>query len=282
MTNNNYDSLQYVFACMSIHSLWVKIIKNDISQVSEYFNLSTNDLLILTDFLNHHSQQILASAVLLEEKRWREVLSSIKYSSILATPRKLKPHWKNYLETYGFKDNIPASPILESIAFLKYLLHKKFNDLYQSVFEYELFRNMTLAYEFEPTDATENINNNIVKENPESYQVIINLSFISKNFKCSISKIIKDFQKNLSAEKIRLSTNELVGFYKHKSTGMVKTIQLTEASHSAILKLSSATNVSTWVKNMLDTEKMKPASCFNFLEQLHLSGTISLIQINRC
>lgn len=277
--NKPCDNLQYVFACMSTHSKWVKIIKEDFNQISEHFNLSLDIKKNLRSFFETNSREILISATLFEEKRWREVLPSIKYSSKIIGVDKLKCYWNNYLDSFFLKDEIPKSPILESLEFLAYLLQQEFTLLAKEIFEYEIARNKVLSFELDHSIKSNCINFEDIKNDLRSYKAKLNPSFITKLFNVPVSKIISTLGEDINKETFVNKSKDFIGFYKTIGTSIVKSIHLNELSNSFLLKLESSTNLSIWSKETIEATQLSLAMCLSFIEKMHTNEIIFIHKI---
>lgn len=279
MTSNKFDTLQYVFACLSTHSRWVKIIKNDFSQLTRYFHLSLEDRNYVQKMFNSDFNRIWAAACLLEEKRWREILPSIKCTLALVGQDKLKLHWYEYLNMSDLKDNIPKSPILESTEFLRYMLVLCLDSSHKGVFEYERLRNSILSYEFNIIEEVCYINFASKMENLCMYQAKVNPSYITKKIDISLVKLIKNTREQCNENLSRMNTVEEIGFYKDTNTGKVRSIQLNEKVKSILSKLSESENVLICLDKIMSIVSMRKADAMCILEKMYKEGLIYFIMV---
>lgn len=277
MLPDKYDSLQYMFACISTHSKWVKIIEDDFDRLSDYFHISSQDKIMLQNFFGASSHEMWLSAILLEEKRWREVLPSIKYTVTWVGLDELKVYWQHYLDDFSLTDNIPKSPITESIAFLNYLSRQLVSREAKAIVEYEILRNSVLSYE--PDFFVEKIDIAIIQKDLRRYQCKINPSFIEKSFNLKISKIIEKLKNNSVDESFEATGYEIVGFYKQFSTGFVRSLQINEMSNKFLVSLDGSKNISDWLNKVIEITNTSQKQCVDFLEKMHKNGMIFITKV---
>src|SRR3990167_8943421 len=95
MTNN----MQYLLAYLLTHADFLKRVISDDRSINTLFYLSRRDQLNLKNFLLSDGKRVLATAFLMEEKRWRDMLAVLKYIPRLINPAQLKWDWQCYLRT---------------------------------------------------------------------------------------------------------------------------------------------------------------------------------------
>lgn len=276
-------NLQYIFACMTTHSKCVASIMNDFNKIHTYFDLSEHDKLLLHAFLRKDGEKLWAAAILMEEKRWREFLLTIKYMLALIPEKKLKYHWEDYLNSFDMQDAIPKSPALESINFLKYFIEKhKNNDSLNQITEYELLRNSVTLFEF-PKNWKKNIANiDAIDNDLSSYKVIINPSLIIKKFEFSVSKIIEMIKSHSFIEMSKdefMINSEMHIFFKNNETQYVKCMQVNDYFVSFLLNLVKFNNIYSWVKNLKNNERINIEKNIQYLKYMHSSGVIEAFKI---
>lgn len=310
----HYDHLQYIFACLLTHSKWVRIILDNVDLINDYFTIQFNDMVILRQFFKKQGKKIMSSALLGEEKRWREVLLSIPHTLLLLSLEQLKVYWHHYLESFSIRDIIPSSPVHESIAFLSFVKNTESRLLYSSIYEYEILRNTALSYQFrqdvyysilscsndlaaghiitssrglsagssypqELLDPAQKARDDGVDEgaslcNSSQQKMVINPSFILKKFDLKISDIIQVLKQHKLIEEIHYSNHELLGFYKHPLTGIVKCITLSEFSSDFMRELAATNSVSVWVKKMTQDKNLSHKNCLAFLYKMNEMGIV--------
>ena len=276
MKSTKYDSLPYVFACLSTHSKWVKEIHNDYSKLSTYFHLTASDQSLFQDFMIQHYKKLWAASILSEEKRWREALLTIPLTVKAFGSIVLKKYWENYLNLFSPLDNIPISPIYESIAFLDYLLSIPIDNFHKQVVLYEYTRNKTLTYEFNDMDQFENTHFINLKNDDtflETCTVKINPSFSVIAFNISLSSMV-----NLGHT--HGSHYFDIGFYKNCQSGVVKTFQVSETIHLALSMTNITTNALALIRQLSTSTNSSFSSSFHFLEKLHQERILFISILN--
>ena len=83
MRSNIANNMQHIFASLATHSQLVRKVINNFGEIHHYFNLSSQDEDILRSFFNMQGHKLLTTALLMEEKRWREVLQTLKVAYYL-------------------------------------------------------------------------------------------------------------------------------------------------------------------------------------------------------
>lgn len=242
----NYpNDLQYIFACLSTHSRWVDKIKNNFDEIYGFFRLGYKDGMMLRQFIQSDGQKMYASALLMEEKRWREVLLCIKYTAMVISNEQLRLYWRRYLEQFGLTSRIPASPILESIQFLTFILALQPDYLIaSSVLTYELFRNDVLSFEYEISKINTVVDISMIKERLIEYRAIFNPSVKLKHFDYSVSKILEDLRKGGINKNIsNYRHDEVIIFHKSIDTDSVRSIRLEKKSYLILLNLITSPNL---------------------------------------
>jgi hypothetical protein len=260
-----HDSLQYVFACLFTHSYWIQTVRQDYKQLANHFNLSAEDNQLFYDFILLHFRKILTTAVLSEEKRWREMLTTIKHTSAIFSLEKLKNYWDKYLLSFSPVKPIPASPVLESVLFLSYLLKQLGDDPLKSIIEYEYFRNITFTYEFHTISWSDCIEwDDFDVSNPRllTLRPKLNPSFLVKTFDSSLSKIL---QNNASHKP------DYIGFYKNMLSKKVNNMCLNESSFAFLMSIPSHGNVLSLIQNFPYSK--------NVIKKLHKDGVILLTNL---
>ena len=273
MKNKQYDNLQYVFACLFTHSHWAHTIRQDFKQVNHYFDLSADDNTLLYEFIFKHFKKILTTAILAEEKRWREMLTTIKYTSTLLAIDKLKKYWDDYLLRFSPIEPIPATPIHESVAFLSYLLKHPLEAAIKPIAEYVYFRNITFAYKFYTLAAADCIE--LTDFDLSHHQLLnlkpkINPSFISKIFDDALKQIFPSETSNCP---------DYIGFYKNIKTAKVNRIHLSEASFAFLMSVPSHGNVMSLIQNFSQTSRSNLLHSANMIKKLHHDGVILLTHL---
>lgn len=197
MNLEQYNPIQRVIACLSTHSHWYEDNERLIDHVLARFNLSRESEIMLNQYLVSNKKNIWLSAVLLESKRWREMLLTIKYLSKLVPINTMKNYWKDYLNQIDLREAIPSSPTWESIRYLSYIKDKLENLIARSICEYEIMRNFCLT-----------------KTDPD---------YIWWKFDVQVSRVIDAIVKNDNVDNCCGEQSEIVIFYKRPQTGKVCT-----------------------------------------------------------
>lgn len=208
MDLEQYNCIQRVIACLSTHSHWYIDDDRLIGHVLERFGLNHEAAIIMTRYLAANKRNIWLSAVLLESKRWREMLLTIKYLSKLVPIDTMKAYWNDYLNQIDLKESIPSSPTWESINYLYYIKDRLESSLARSICEYEIMRNFCLT----KTDS----------------------ACMWWEFDVQISKVISSMIKNQAIESCSIAQSEVVVFYKRILTGKVSTAVVRSASEAAV------------------------------------------------
>jgi len=244
ISNHN---LQYVIACLSTHSGWVKKFMKNFDVLDKHFNLKLDDRLLLDEFILKQGGKFLASSLIMEEKRWREVLLALKYiPKILG--ENLRYWWLNYIDSFKITDHIPKTPIDESISFISFLLENaSLNRISYLIAVYELKRNIALAYNFNLTNVKNEvdfIHKDILATT--GYLTHLNPSLTVERFDCSISKLALILKNNSSIDLNSLSIDckdEYIGFYKNRTTNMVCVFVICETLKLIISKILIENNI---------------------------------------
>jgi hypothetical protein len=231
MKQSNREHVQYVMACLLMHSKYVKQAEPWVVDVLSQFNLSSCDKELLGEYLVKNANKIWLSAHLLEEKRWREMLVTIKYTKICVGEKHLKDYWADYLDINNLRDMIPATPVEESIKFLTYLRSCKPDRLVSNVCLYELLRNKASLYSFGSEIKP-------VKPGP-IYRIELNPSVEFGNFDVSVPELIKSrFDLGRIGQSMK---REKICFYKDVFSGRVKCIQLNDKSYRLLIEIKNNT-----------------------------------------
>lgn len=240
--------------------------------------MTASDDHIIKDFIESSGKQLFISAKLSEEKRWRELLLTLKYTSLIIDLKALKQHWKRNLNKYFIKDKIPKSPILESITFLTFLSNKEFSVLYKQIFKYEILRNESLSFDFLNCKPAFGIAS--VKEALHKYRVVKNPSLIVRVFEFFIAKIIKNIKSNIfDPKKVEDNGAEILIFYKHYHDGVLRCIKSNKFTHSLLLQLEANNNITEWVERLYIDEKVDKHVFFKLLNQMQKNGLINIARV---
>jgi len=240
MRSEHIDNMQYVFACVATHSKWANKIVNSINELYQHFNLPLRERKRLSCFFSQYGTRIVATAVLMEEKRWADVLPAIQYTVDLFSKNTVKTYWAHYLSEFDVKELIPSTPIKESIKFLNFILSQpRLTHLQQAVVEYELYKNIALDFDFKQHGIYSKMENDNMKKH--AINIDLNPSLIIKKFNIPISDIIKNIhsikESQITVKKIKL--NEVVAFYKDMKSNRVKTIILKDEVCDMIAEIDS-------------------------------------------
>ena len=209
------SKLQLVIARLATSYKLITAVLEDIDILNSYFDLSTSEYEILENHLTLHGYSISIAAQLLEEKRWNELLSTIKYTNDVLGLSNTEDMWTKYLHNIDLSQLIPQSPLIESINFLSFVANKSLvvDQNHLDIIEYELKRNKTMLYVFDrlPHDVISDIS--LFKK--AIHKIVVNpslVAFIPRNqgtHKYVFSKIFK---------KDNVDTDTIICFYKNRTT----------------------------------------------------------------
>ena len=285
MMLTSYDNLHYVFACLATHSRIVKKIIAHFYKIHDYFNLSLSDESLLNEFFHQQGQKILSASVLMEEKRWREVLLTIQYVPKLIQEENLKNHWENYLDTLKIVHTIPETPLAESIQFLNYLLEQyKNNNLISQIIKYELTRNRTATYKFLINENIKKYNVHSIQADFDLYRAELNPSLLKESFDYSALDYLATFQQVTSinkSEKITSHLNENVIFLKSRISGLVRTIKLKFDGELWLTKMIKSSCLLSWIEEASNKMNINREICIHFINNLISNDVISIVSKNK-
>jgi hypothetical protein len=271
---NKYDTIQYVIACLLTHAEAMKTAINQHDVLDDHFNLSSHDKLNMACFLKESPDRLLATAFMMEEKRYREMMACLRYAPILLNAHQLKYFWESYLKTLRI-NYIPASPLEEAICFLKHIiscLHP--NSIDFSVVEYELMLSVVLSYGFYPQQP-DTQKDKVFKKRTKS--VLMNPSLLVKTFSFPISQIICLLNEKKLSQIIKIEKKEEdILFVKDRKTGLVKAMSFNKNSLRLFARLIQSSNPKQWIDDMRHTEKMSKKALMNYLYQLVVHDVVSL------
>lgn len=247
MTPNSNNKLQYIIACMATHSMWIDVLQNDFSEVDRCVKLSEEEKEKLRSFINNYGKRLHTSAVLMEEKRWRELFLAMKYVPKLIPHIELKQYWADYLRSCSMVEHIPGTPILESIKFLKYLAKMECHNLIVSeVIKYEIIKNNVMAYDFLGVSHDKKTDLSACLHDRDKYRVVINPSCNIGIFNVFISSVIAALN-GINNSKINecdyISKNEEIAFYKDRKNGSVKVVSLDRISKAILNDITECENL---------------------------------------
>lgn len=280
---SNTDNLQYIFACLLTHSKWVEKAKSDLSVVHDNFNITHLDLDVLKEFLEISGEKLLTSALLAEEKRWRELLAVIKYVDKVIPLDQLKYLWDKYLGSFLIHEAIPVTPLHESIRFLEFVLKNDLGLMLGNIINYELVRNKLILYEF---SEKENLNSEInvidLSDNLINFSVRANPSLILKWFEIDIIQVLRQIDTEEAIKHTLGKHKACIGFYKHPVNKIVKTIQFNQKIIPLLLGIKKEKNLRMWIDETLFAHNASIQSIHNFIKKLHDLGVVQIRSINLC
>lgn len=260
-----YDKLQYVFACMFTRSSLVKYAIQRAGDISDQFYLTSHENNMLKKFIQTNGDKILVSAMLSEEKRWREFFPAMKYTANRVSEKDLKKYWGKYLISVNFKGPIPESPALDAIQFLEFLENQNhFGSTCKAAIEYDITINKMLLFQFK-TDI-KYYNYNSIARHAKQYSVQVNPSFIVKKFDSELNGINQD--------------GLFHGFYKDFRSGLVKSMQMNQVTREIIKDITTKSGQSLFeIINMVNAKVNNEKNCINFITQLINGGIIVVFDV---
>lgn len=282
MSKSKFHEIQYVLACFSTHSKYIKGILNEQSIIKNNFNIHEDENVKLVKFIESNYDRFYTAAKLSEEKRWREMLLSIKHSVTYCDHHILKIYWYKYLETFGIKDSIPISSIHESIRFIKYLLACGLsNEILIDILNYELLRNNTLLYEFNESDSEIHFDD-IIFNHPDEYSIRLNSSFNLKQFNYRVSKMVESLTNKKEILKDDSYRNkEIVGFYKHTRTGNVNSIKLNEQTNLILEYFKNEHILLDSINQIANLTKLNQQQCSVLIKTIYQKGITSIKRLSK-
>lgn len=274
--------LKYVFACLSTHSELVNRLLTNFSDINTYFCLSFKDKTILEEFFINDGKKLLTAAYIMEEKRWREVLSIMHYVPNILSEEKLKYYWASYLKSLNYIGSIPETPIKESINFLLFVSKcGELNKIINDIVSYELMRNSVMAFQFEQHEKGEDKNIDFVKNNTKLFKADLNGSFSVVVFMSPVSKIIKKIKKEgvtcCSAFSFPNESEEII-FVKCEVTGNVKSIICNQFLKSHLMKLVTFNSLYQWIKYAIRYSSFEWNKCINFIDYMLDNNIIKIVR----
>jgi hypothetical protein len=271
---HKYDTIQYVIACLLTHADAMKTVINQHDAIDDHFNLSCDDRLNMVCFLKESPDRLLATACMMEEKRYREMMTCLRYTPILVNAHQLKYFWESYLKTLRIT-YIPASPLEEAICFLKHIISYMHPDSIDfSIIEYELMLSVVLSYVFCPRQL-DTQKNKVNKKRTKS--VLMNPSLLVKTFSFPISQIIYLLNEKKLSQIINIEKKEEdILFVKDRNTGLVKAMSFNKNSLRLFARLIQSSNPKQWLDDMRRVEKMNKKALMTYLNQLVVNDVVSL------
>lgn len=280
MSNSN-NKIQYIIACLTTHSLWAAKILNNFSDIFKWFSLTSSEEMKIRSFIKSEGKRLYISALLMEEKRKREVFPTIKYATKLINQDYLKTYWANYVSSFGMTDHIPSTPILESVVFLKYLLDIKLKDMIlNEIIKYEMMKNTTLAYEFTGNEKIGISDISMINLDFDAYRVYLNPSYSVIKFEFPVSRIIQTL-KTIENESIHLDSfnkqDEEVAFFKNQRTGLVKTISIDASSKFILNKIYEIGQLKEFIENI---KNFTLSYADSFVNTMLKNDLIRIVEVN--
>tara|TARA_R110000868_G_scaffold162538_2_gene393886 strand:+ start:1088 stop:1729 length:642 start_codon:yes stop_codon:yes gene_type:complete len=210
---------------------------------------------------------------LFEEKRWLDLLLTIKYTNNIVNQNKLKLMWQDYLDNYDISHHIPESPVNESIEFLRFIIKQSsLNKLQSAIAEYELKRNLTLAYNFDD-QSTFIVNNFESIKKYQFYKAKINPSFIIFE---SVDKEAYNYVFSYILKKENLPDGLMICFYKNPYTLKVHRVILSKKSYEKINDLISCDTLKNYSNNFRPNNNVKT----NLLLNLYNANLVFIDRVN--
>lgn len=285
MISKHTDNLQYVVACLATHSRWVKKFINNVSDVHRYFKLTPHDAIHLEKFIVEQGKRVLSASLIMEEKRWREVLPALKYMSRIMHDD-LRLWWAGYINSYAVTDAIPKTPLHEAIGFINYLLSKPvLNDVERLIAVYEKMRNRALLYDFQRDEVRiESHDIEIALDAVDEYSVKLNPSLSIESFNWHISKIISAMQKNdmvFCNKSLSKYESQNVFFYKNRITGLVCVSFVSKLVHFAISKVTRSCSLKELILSISNDGWLAQGKVHSLIKVMYKNDVISIHRIRR-
>jgi len=236
-----FTQIQFVIACISTHSCWLRLLTKNFDVIDDYFHLSATQKLLLRDFFVLNHQKIWTSAVLMEERRWREVLPTLSYTKILFGVTKLKTFWHAYLKSFTLNQCIPVNPASECIAFLNFILKKDINKNWSHVLAYELLKRQT--YNQPMSLSSDDLN---TTEPCRHLRVHLNPTLTVKIFPFIISKVLPNLAKGKLPITPQLAHPEYIAFYKANNQ-TVKILALNHFTQTVVSSIQQFERLGDWI-----------------------------------
>jgi len=274
MKKTQPDNLQFVFACLITHSKWIYLVREDYQLLMQFFTLSDYDYHLFYCFMQTNFDKLLTSALLAEEKRWREMLTAIPYTVSTFYYKKLKNYWEQYLKSISLIEFIPATPIHESINFLVFLLKHPLDLAIRPIVEYEYSRNVTRAFDISPEQKDNytkfNHINLTIAELP-FYQAQLNPSFITNEYHTALTKILAADTSDASPD--------YIGFFKHLQTGKAVSLFLNNSSFTLLNSIPSHPSLSSLIHWLNHAAHLDPAHAIKAIKKFHKDSIILLTHL---
>lgn len=221
---NSTAHLQKVFACLATRSSWIDLARNNPPALQTLCQLNDDEFNLLAEFLLVQGERVALSAMLGEEKRWRELMFILKNTVNWFGELQLKKQWRPYLNSYAFDAPIPENALQEAIQFLHFLPKNTGDLIGDAIIHYDILQNSVLLYEF-PQSFADHPNLSIdhsLFDRP--YLAQLNPSLIVQEFLIPVSKII-NFEPVFMKNSIK-HQSEMIGFYKSVQQENVRSIRL--------------------------------------------------------
>ncbi|GEM_PF-2154032 len=259
------DNLQYVFACLATHSYIISRMRNNFDEVHKHFKLSSQDVAGLKLFMDTQGERLLTSAILMEEKRWREMLPAIKYVAAVVSKDELKSYWLEYLTSIKAVENIPVSTLSEAINFLYYILTKyTTGSLLHEIIQYEIAKNTVSAFDSIDTEKTIYPVEQLTDDDA-SYRVVFNPSYLIVDFNLPISKIINDLTKGRVVDSYNNKIENIL-FVKSRVSNIVRTISLHPVASQLLRELINCKNLKSWKQRVASGEDTYQKFLINMMD----------------
>ncbi len=275
------NQLQSVFACLATHSKWVKSARTPHVDLSQLFNLSENEADLLQRFLQLHGKSLWISALLGEEKRWRELLAVIKHTKNLLGEHSLKQYWRDYLQTFTIDQPIPHNPLEEAVQFLDFLKCTSPGLLGKNIIEYDYLQNSVLLFEFNQPSAIPALDYHHCENNGVAYVAELNPSFIYKQFDITISELIKNSELDKPIMNIPKSEPECIAFYKSPKSNLVKSSKLSDRIKTLLSQLHQYANLADFTKAIIHLHGLNLQDTQQFIKKLSDADIIFLSPIQK-
>jgi len=252
-------------ACLATHSHWARNIENNVSGIRPYFHLTNEDERILMKWMRDYGKKIVNASIIMEEKRWRKMLHSMKYLPKIIGEN-LKLWWFDYLGSFQLTDVIPKTSLHESICFIQYLLNQAvLTDSTLWAAKFELQRNITLAYDLATLEMESEW------QNVQGFKAILNPSFSMQCFNHMILGIISEVSSDgFNHENVYLA------FYKNRITGMVCVVKMSEILRWIVSKVPDSPELSTLISVISNTFNIKYESVLSLIRTMVKNDVIAI------
>ncbi len=218
------DFLESAISSVITHSFWLEENLEKIENILNYFKLDETDYQCYKRFISEQGSRLLINAKIMEEKRYRELLQSIKLTYAVCG-ESLKNVWHSYLKRIQLDQPIPQSPAHEAVCFLAHYLDiNHVPTMINSIIKYELAKNSTVIFSFNKKILNKEEQKKYFIVNPSMINLVVDIDMIS----CIREiKKLKDWSNTVINNEFQTEETRIV-LYKNRQSDSVITLRSTQ------------------------------------------------------